>query len=532
MSENKGVSPYGENGKLTETTTFTIEDGTDDGAQVTMTVDISLDGNTGGVTFTQKGPIATVNPASFFTGTSIPVITEDQDIPVGGKLLETIKNDNNGVVASNYNSVIEKTKEKIIENGGDVTVFEESLLDNKNTNVSGALENYVKKDLNNDGVVGSNTSEGGDNNEPEEFKAPQFGKDQNFRYPLDIQHGDGDGPSQDYIFLEQFSYLPPNPLTGDRLTDRGKKMNDEKESINTVDKVVKFGVRRSNNIKEAFGTCILPIPNKLGVSNGVSWGEARANSVELGAFGAASNTISDQLKEVDIGKLFTKGVEGIGDTFNKLKKEMQEGESPNARDIISGTLAKSVLGQIGINVDIDQFITRQTGAAINPNLELLFGGPQLRTFSFAFDFAPNSDKEADMVRKIQRWFKQGMLPSRSGVKGARKQSLFLGSPNVFRIAYMNKSRRIKGLNIIKICALTSCQIDFTPDNTYQSYEDTSAFSQPVRSTMALTFNELTPIFRDDYGDDENSGFARDPSLEDLDTNITGDNSISDTDIGF
>ena len=309
-------------------------------------------------------------------------------------------------------------------------------------------------------------------------------------------------------------------------------MNDEKESINTVGKVVKFGVRRSNNIKEAFGTCILPIPNKLGVSNGVSWGEARANSVELGAFGAASNTISDQLKEVDIGKLFTKGVEGIGDTFNKLKKEMQEGESPNARDIISGTLAKSVLGQIGINVDIDQFITRQTGAAINPNLELLFGGPQLRTFSFAFDFAPNSDKEADMVRKIQRWFKQGMLPSRSGVKGARKQSLFLGSPNVFRIAYMNKSRRIKGLNIIKICALTSCQIDFTPDNTYQSYEDTSAFSQPVRSTMALTFNELTPIFRDDYGDDENSGFARDPSLEDLDTNITGDNSISDTDIGF
>ena len=211
---------------------------------------------------------------------------------------------------------------------------------------------------------------------------------------------------------------------------------------------------------------------------------------------------------------------------------MQEGESPNARDIISGTLAKSVLGQIGINVDIDQFITRQTGAAINPNLELLFGGPQLRTFSFAFDFAPNSDKEADMVRKIQRWFKQGMLPSRSGVKGARSSSLFLGSPNVFRIAYMNKSRRIKGLNIIKICALTSCQIDFTPDNTYQSYEDTSAFSQPVRSTMALTFNELTPVFRDDYGDDENSDFARDPSLEDLDTNITGDNSISDTDIGF
>ena len=67
---------------------------------------------------------------------------------------------------------------------------------------------------------------------------------------------------------------------------------------------------------------------------------------------------------------------------------------------------------------------------------------------------------------------------------------------------------------------------------YQSYEDTKAFSQPVRSTMALTFNELTPIFRDDSAV-EQDGFFRDPSLEDLDTNITGDsNSISDSDVGF
>ena len=49
--------------------------------------------------------------------------------------------------------------------------------------------------------------------------------------------------------------------------------------------------------------------------------------------------------------------------------------------------------------------------------------------------------------------------------------------------------------------------------------------------MALTFNELTPIFRDDYAA-EQTGFVRDPSLEDLDTNITGDNAITDSDIGF
>ena len=524
---DKGLSPYGENGKLTETTTFTLQNGT----EVNMIMDIDLNGNTGAVTFTQKKPNVLMNIVdSLSTDFRInPKEPNFIDKAVDKETRKVIEEDANNIVASNHKYLLNNVKEKITENGGDVTVFEEALLDNKTTDVVGAVESGFKKDINEDGFIGSSE---GTNNQPEEFKAPQFGKDENFRYPLDIQYGDGDSPSQDYIFLEQFSYLPPNPIEGDRLTKRGKKMNDEKEQINTVGKAVRFGVRRSNNIKELFGTCVLPIPNKLGVSNGVSWGEARANSVELGAFGAASNTIAKQLQDVDIGKLFTEGIKGIGDTFNDVKDAIQEGESPNARDIISGTLAKSVLGQIGINVDIDQFITRQTGAAINPNLELLFGGPQLRTFSFAFDFAPNSDKEANEVRKIQRWFKQGMLPSRSGAVGARKSALFLGSPNVFRIAYMNKSRRIKGLNIIKICALTSCQIDFTPDNTYQSYEDTNAFSQPVRSTMALTFNELTPIFRDDYGDDENSGFARDPSLEDLDTNITGDNSISDTDIGF
>jgi len=532
MSDKKGVSPYGENGKLTETATFTLEDGTPDGVEVTMTVDIDLDGNTGGVTFTQNGPVVLPNMASIYGGSVPPTIVYD-DIPVGGKVQELITNDSNGVVASNYNYVIENVKEKITANGGDPNLFTEKLIDNNNTDINGAKENAFNKDLNNDGFVGS--AEEGTNNQPEEFKAPQVKAD-DLVYPLDMKTGENDDQSQDYIFIEQFAYLPPQPTTSDKLTDRGMKMGgDAKEDTNTVGSVLEFGVRRSNNvnIKERFGSCKLPIPNKLGVSNGVSWGEARANSVELAGFSAANKIVGGQLQKFNPLELGKEVLGVAGQTFNELKTDVQNPDpnNPDAGSILSATLAKAVLSQLNINVDIDQFITRQTGAAINPNLELLFGGPQLRTFSFAFDFAPSGEKEAAEVRKIQRWFKQGMLPSRSGATGARPQSLFLGSPNVFRIAYMNKSRRIKSLNIIKICALTSCQIDFTPDNTYQSYEDTNAFSQPVRSTMALTFNELTPIFRDDYAA-EQTGFVRDPSLEDLDTNITGDNAITDSDIGF
>ena len=497
-----------------------------------MNVDISLDGKTGVPTFTQnKGGWHFVPVFPLFLQ-----YAKTDTVKLDDALANEIQN--SSVVKDAYEEVISSVKEEIEEEGGDVDVFEQRIAENTSggEEITDGLENQNL--LDNDEEVSGDGE--GDDTEPEPIEAPNFVASVPLVYPTDMFHGDGT-ESQDYMFFEQFSYSPPNPMEGQMLTDEGMPMTQQGDTkINSVKNVLNFGVRResnirtdNNNIKETQGTCTLPIPNKLGVSNGVSWGEARANAVELAGFGAANSTIRDQLQNLDIGDLLKKGIKGGGDTFNALKDQVQNPDpaNPDAGSIISATLAKAVLAQLNINVDIDQFITRQTGAALNPNLELLFGGPQLRSFSFNFDFAPNNAKEADVVRQIQRWFRQGMLPTRRGASGTRASSLFLGSPNIFRLSYRNRGRRIKSLNLIKICALTSCQIDFTPDGTYQSYEDTSAFSQPVRSTMGVTFNELTPIFRDDYSEPK-EGFSRDPSLLDLGSNITGNNAISNTDIGF
>ena len=61
------------------------------------------------------------------------------------------------------------------------------------------------------------------------------------------------------------------------------------------------------------------------------------------------------------------------------------------------------------------------------------------------------------------------------------------------------------MNSFKLCALTSCQINFAPDGSYQAYDDPSVISQPVRSVMTLGFTELTPIFWDDYESDKGYG---------------------------
>ena len=354
--------------------------------------------------------------------------------------------------------------------------------------------------------------------------------------PIPFANADPTQGSQDYMFIEQFMYKPPQPGLGVRPKFEDNKAGREARTEYTeglIGDVLEQGINRGRNtFGDPMGSCILPIPNRLGVSQGVNWGEGRANAVELGAFQAVSGATRNLLGKDGGGliKLLSDGATQARSVFNTVSDQLRNNNGgANAGAVINATIAKSVLSRIGINVDVDQFLTRETGAAINPNLELLFAGPQLRTFSFVFNFAPNSTEEAKMVRMIHRWFRQGMLAQKTTDFG-NGGSLFLGSPNVFRLCYKNNKRRIKGLNTFKICALTSVQIDFTPDGVYQSYDDADARSQPVRSTMKVDFNELTPIFANDYN--LNDGDEQDPSIEDLGLNVRGTNKFTEDDLGF
>ena len=372
------------------------------------------------------------------------------------------------------------------------------------------------------------------------------------RYPADLP------TDQDYILIEAFEYTAPqadslakhgnvkvrnnakgqgNQLVGPNQNRRGastfkekymdlrdKKTQEQYGFANTTN----AGLSRGSNIgnaKTSKGMVKLPIPNAIKSSNGVDWGEGRVNALEAGAFMGVQNQISSLLGgKTNIAGATKSGLDGIKETFNKLP-ELGGGQSGQ---LISSVLSKTALAQVGINVDPSQMIARSTGMAINPNLELLFSSPKLRTFTFVFQFAPDDEVDATATRKIQRFFKQGMLPSKSN---NTSEKLYLGSPHVFRLCYKNKGKRIKGLNIFKICALTACEINFTPENVYQAYEDEKAVSMPVRSFMTLTFTELTPIFSNDYDHNFVSKNV-DPSLADLGLNIVGENNITDDDIGF
>ena len=52
----------------------------------------------------------------------------------------------------------------------------------------------------------------------------------------------------------------------------------------------------------------------------------------------------------------------------------------------------------------------------------------------------------------------------------------------------------KFLPILKECALLNVGVNYMPDNSYMTYEDSSMVSY----SLTLSFQELVPIFNSDY----------------------------------
>ena len=520
MSEKKNTpfSIYGKNKKLTKVISYTV-----DGKQYRETISVdTANGDFGRslmieeLFYPMSRAMATGEWRTVTNKDELSTIQDDTDrITEYSNFLTNISKPD-AITYSNANDALDASGMKELAEGG-LAVGHNIPLPENTSKTENPKESATTTKIEPSDIFGSYN---------EIFK-------KHLKYPRDMFIGaeDVNEPtkgSQDYIFIEQFLYKAPQAIT-----NPNNDATFEEGGRTTTPNLVTGGLGRRTNLGDPMGSCILPIPNKLSVSQGVNWGEGRANAVQLSAFQGVNKVLTkafDEERLKNLVGLLGAGIQEGRETFNALAGDIRDSGGARASTVLNAVVARSILGRIGINVDVDQFITRETGAAINPNLELLFGGPQLRTFSFLFNFAPNDQEEAKTVRMIQRWFRQGMLAQKTtaGVGGG---SLFLGSPNVFRVCYKNNKRRIKGLNTFKICAVTSVQVDFTPDGVYQSYDDVDAISQPVRSTMAVTFNELTPIFANDY----NHNLVNkdpDPSLLDLGSNILDANGFTEDDLGF
>ena len=269
-------------------------------------------------------------------------------------------------------------------------------------------------------------------------------------YPIDRANTE-----QDHILFTMKRYAP-------RAFDSNSASNKSEST---------FGDRIGGGEKgarEILGSVSLPIQPNIADANSVGW-----KSDDINAIAAAGQSLFKSILE---GKT-NEGIKKVGD---------QAGEASGPlKSLIAGGLAESATGT---NKNL---FTRTTGAVVNPNLELLFEGPKLREgFQFNFSLSAREGAEAIVIKKIIRFFKQGMSVKRAA------STLFLKAPNTFDIRYIygKDKKDHPWINRIKECALTNFTVNYTPAGNYATFED-GAMTQ---YDITLSFSELDPIYDDDY----------------------------------
>ena len=230
----------------------------------------------------------------------------------------------------------------------------------------------------------------------------------------------------------------------------------------------------------------LPIPQDLTDSNSVTWGEDRANALELGALAVAQKAMGENIGEgaVNVAQAAVTALNSGIDI---------PGLKPETQGAVRAALSGAAIGALGSNVSPQSVISRSTGQILNNNLELLFKGVNLRTFPYAITFSPRSPKEADIVRQIIRRLKASMAP-KAGEFNGTAAGIFIQSPDVFQLKFLKDDVDHPFLHSFKLCALTGMAVNYTNAGTYSTYED----GTPVNIRMSLTFKELNPIYHEDY----------------------------------
>ena len=271
------------------------------------------------------------------------------------------------------------------------------------------------------------------------------------------------GKNDDYLEIGVIEYVPPGLETG---------TNNLKLQTGT----------EKNSKQKPRQTIQLPIPSNIGDTNQVNWGDDSLNP--LAAFG--TEQAGKVLNSGNFGKGLVDAAREIGNTGREIATK------GGGQDLISKYFQSELVNTLGANTTPQGLLSRASGSVLNPNLELLFSGVNLRSFAFDFDFAPRDEKESNIVKQIIRIFKISMAPrTGSNTEGA---GLFIKAPNVFLLKYKSGSQEHPYLNKFKPCALTSMGMNYTGSGSYATYADKT----PVHMKLSLSFTELNPIYNEDY----------------------------------
>ena len=290
-----------------------------------------------------------------------------------------------------------------------------------------------------------------------------------------------------FIYGGNFMYAGLDYVLG---TGKFEDVEETKFGVLPKDQLSFDQRKRMEFQKRSLGHMTLPIPDGVSDANRVNYGNGNLNPLQAGLADAAAAGL------MGTGETVT---EATADTFNAVTDQGDQ-----VQKIIGAFAAETTL-----KVNPSELIARTEGQIFNNNLELLFQGPTLRTFNFRYKFSPRDESEIKNVMKIIRAFKQSSAVQRS------QSGLFMVTPNTYRLEFkkggakLGTSNRHRFLPRIKECALTQCTVDYMPEGSYMTYDsdDLSFQGSMVTYIVTLSFQELNPIFNDDYEDQDLGGIG-------------------------
>lgn len=287
------------------------------------------------------------------------------------------------------------------------------------------------------------------------------------RYPLDAAMA----KDTDYVLFEFYEYKPPF---------QGINKGETNQSSSGVGAYNQSVSDESFYEKTSQKSVILYMPEDISTGYKANWSGK-----------AFSNIGRDAL--ITAGSANT--VEGIFNALTTTNTAVNQLIPNTANALITETIGKITGESIGQN---DLFGATR-GVILNPNVELLFGGTDLRNFQLNYKLVPRNDKESPVIKEIINTFRKAMLPrfalgdelTFSGAENT--QNNFIRVPNVCRVTFMRGGSPNIDVPQYKMCAITQVDINYTPDGTYATYGDGSM----VAIQLSLNFQETKLIFAEE-----------------------------------
>ena len=275
-------------------------------------------------------------------------------------------------------------------------------------------------------------------------------------YPDDLAESTGD-----YITFEFYEYKPPYKDTG-----TGKNLDLYNNGYTDV----------TNNAKaNGYPLIHLYMPEDIQSQYASTWGGRDFGPLAGTALVAAGGVLNATTKDAAVTALAYLGpqLQKIGDGL---------------LGYVGSTAVAAAMNRIpgmGGSVGANDILASTSGRILNPNTEVLYTGPNLRSFGFDFTLVPRNRNEVTSCKEIIKTFKKASL---SNIQG-----LMLNVPKIVKIRFMTGSKENSYIPKYKLCAIGGVDVNYTPNGSWSTFTDGS----PTAMKLSLKFVELKLVYQED-----------------------------------